>query len=96
MQGEKSSITLTVEIREGGDGAPEITGHGTATFAADIGDWDPAGSEDILIRVRGAKQTGPRELELVVLDVTEAGPGYATLTEHNEWEGETWRFYIPL
>jgi hypothetical protein len=21
---------------------------------------------------------------------------YATLTEHNEWEGETWHFYVPI
>jgi hypothetical protein len=21
---------------------------------------------------------------------------YAKFTEHNEWEGETWRFYIPI
>lgn len=23
-------------------------------------------------------------------------PEYVKLTEHNEWEGETWHFYIPL
>jgi hypothetical protein len=28
--------------------------------------------------------------------VTEYETEYACLTEHNEWEGETWHFYIPL
>ncbi|MGH7743385.1 MAG: hypothetical protein ACREQ5_00990 [Candidatus Dormibacteria bacterium] len=90
----ETKIILTVDVV--GTEEPKVTGYGTATYSREVKDWTPVDSQDLLIRVRAVKQVNPHELELVVLDVTQPGPSYVGLTEYNEWEGETWSFYIPL